>query len=68
MDRQEMLSKAQYLNIDLAGKSDLELIWLIQKKEGNQPCFDVNIFDCKYGDCCWRKYCQPVVRSFQVVR
>ena len=35
-----------------------ELIWSIQKAEGNEACFH-RIPDCAQQDCAWRQDCLP---------
>ncbi|MDD2464859.1 MAG: hypothetical protein PHI97_12755 [Desulfobulbus sp.] len=36
-----------------------ELIRIIQKKEGNIPCFCTGLPSCQQYDCWWRSDCKP---------
>jgi len=41
---------------DIAAKDTIELVWAIQKKEGNTPCFRTRQ-NCPQTDCLWREQC-----------
>ncbi len=50
--------KARGLKIkNYARMSKEQLIWSIQKAEGNADCFK-RIESCGVLDCCWREECQ----------
>ena len=34
-----------------------DIIRQIQIKEGNIPCFDTGLYDCKQFNCMWREDC-----------
>ncbi len=58
MTVKEAREKARALKVkNYARLSKEQLIWAIQKAEGNAECFK-RIENCGEGDCCWREECQ----------
>ena len=50
--------KARSLNIkDTQRYNKPELIRLIQRTEGNTPCFGTTRKECVHVTCCWRNDC-----------
>jgi len=57
---------AMLKGIDPAGKPKFEIIRLIQTKEGNQPCYATQQFECQYLECLWRKDCIGMIHIIEV--
>ena len=57
MNMQEVREKAKMLGLKTGGMKKVDLIHLIQSKEGNVPCFQTGIESCEQMDCCWRDDC-----------
>lgn len=52
--------------VDPIGKPKWEIIRLIQIKEGNQPCYATQHFECQHLECFWRQDCIGKVRLIEV--
>ena len=64
----EDINKIAFLKgIEPYGKSKLELIREIQRKEGFDTCFGTKMFTCKNINCLWRRDCQGRVRIVEIV-
>jgi hypothetical protein len=63
MKLSEIRDRAKSLNIDLKGRDKTALIRLIQKAEGNFPCFATAKDYCDQFKCCWRDDCLPRTRQ-----
>ena len=50
-------AKAKELGIKSGKKSSADLIKLIQKTEGNFPCFKTAAESCDQAGCLWRSDC-----------
>ena len=54
----EIQKKAKDLGIKPDKKtSKADLVRLIQKTEGNTPCFNTSVADCPHDNCCFRDDC-----------
>jgi len=54
----EIKKIASTMGIKAGKMKKSELIWAIQSKEGNSPCFQQDTSaSCRQMDCCWRDDC-----------
>lgn len=61
MKIQEIKKMATAIGIKAGKMKKNELIWAIQSKEGNSPCFQQDSSDsCLQMDCCWRDDCMSL--------
>lgn len=59
MNMTEIKEKARGLGLVPGKKKKQELIHLIQRREGNFPCFETAKDYCDQKLCCWRDACLP---------
>lgn len=58
MNMREVKERAARMGMKAGKKPKTELIRMIQKSEGNTPCFQTGAFSsCGEMDCCWRPDC-----------
>ncbi len=57
MKMQDVKAKAKAMGISSFGKSKVELIREIQRKEGNFDCYGRAVDDCDQSECCFRDSC-----------
>ena len=57
MKMQEVREKAKALGLKTFGMKKVDLIRVIQSKEGNTPCFQALVDSCEQTNCCWRSMC-----------
>jgi hypothetical protein len=57
MKMQEVRGKAKAMGISSFGKSKVELIREIQRKEGNFDCYGRGDDSCDQYECCFRESC-----------
>jgi hypothetical protein len=57
MKMQEVREKAKALGLKTFGMKKVDLIRVIQSKEGNTPCFQTFVDSCEQSNCCWRSMC-----------
>ena len=48
--------KAAKLGLDGKGMKLVDLVWMIQEKEGHGSCFKREKV-CRHSDCCWQLSC-----------
>ncbi|MBA3005959.1 MAG: Rho termination factor N-terminal domain-containing protein [Proteobacteria bacterium] len=61
MKIQEIKKMATAMGIKAGKMKKSELIWAIQSKEGNSPCFQQDSSgSCLQMDCCWRDDCMSL--------
>ena len=53
----EVKKIAQGIGLKPGRIKKVDLIRLIQKTEGNNPCFGYGQHDCDQLNCCWREDC-----------
>lgn len=53
----EVKKKAKIVGLIPGKIKKTDLIWAIQKAEGNTTCFAENDGNCPYLDCCWLDDC-----------
>ena len=49
--------KAEYLDVDTEGRSNIDVIHDIQSAEGNDSCFGTCQGNCDNGSCCFHDAC-----------
>ena len=57
MKIQEIRDKAKTLGIKSFGKSKVELVREIQRREGNFDCYGTAVGHCDQTECCFRSSC-----------
>lgn len=58
MKKSEVIKKARLLGLKVDPKMQkIEIIWMIQKREGNFPCFGTATDYCDQKNCWFRKEC-----------
>lgn len=57
MKMQDVRTKAKAMGINSFGKSKVELIREIQRKEGNLDCYGRSGDSCDQEECCFRDSC-----------
>lgn len=64
----EEVNRVAFLKgVDPTGKPLWEVIRLIQKAEGFEPCYGTKMFRCNNTNCLWRKNCQGLVNLIEVL-
>ena len=59
MNIRKIREKARNMGLKDLTASKTELVRIIQKAEGNSPCFGTAVGNCPHSDCCFRQDCFP---------
>ena len=60
MNMSEIKMKAKGLGINPGKMKKADLIHIIQKTEGNTPCYGLSNGDCPYIECCFMADCLKI--------